>query len=527
MELQDKVFRTMIEEASDAVLLLDDQGMVVYVNPAAEELLGRSPTDLKGEFFGHVVTETQPAEIQIPFPREGKQVTADIRISSITLEGSNYDIVYLRDVTDRKQREEELIQAKEQAEAANRTKSEFLANMSHEIRTPLNGITGMMQLLQDTNLDADQQQYVDKSLSSANRLTRLLSDILDLSKIEAEKMELRQEVFTVQRLCDAVLELFEPQANEKGVSLECSLDPALPSRLIEDEARLQQILFNLVGNALKFTQAGRVKVELFPQHQEDELNRLLVAVSDTGSGLSQEKMEQLFQPFVQGDGSRTRKYQGAGLGLSIVSRLVDLMEGNMSVESTPGEGTTFYVSLPLKIPAEQESEKSQTQETQRDIQHSLRVLLAEDESTNQLLIRKFLESMGHEVVLAEDGTQALDLLQEHEFDCILMDISMPSMDGVEATQEIRRREMASGRSESLDSGIPESLNTSIPESQPELNTPEGTPVQPGKNPKIPIIALTAHAMDGDRERFLESGMNDYLAKPVHKKDLERVLRKHC
>ena len=415
-----------------------------------------------------------------------------------------------------RQAEEALISAKEQSEAANRAKSEFLANMSHEIRTPLNGIVGMMQLLQTTGLNQDQKEYVDLALSSAHRLTRLLSDILDLSRVEAGQMELREGEFNVQELCDSVYELFKIQASEKGVPLEYSLDPSLPSKLTGDEARLQQILFNLVGNSLKFTQEGRVKVDWTLQEKGREVHQVLITVSDTGPGISQKNLDELFQPFVQEDGSHTRSYQGAGLGLSIVNRLVDLMNGSISVESSPGEGTTFYISLPLKVPASYEGEKTGALDAGRTTGQSLRILLAEDEPSNQFFVRKLLEKSGHEVMVAEDGAQALDLLQEHEFDCIFMDIRMPFMDGVEATRRIRAAEREGGVArERLSDGATEgseSQYTRVPESP---------------NSRIPIIAMTAHAMDGDRERFLEAGMNDYLAKPVHKEDLERVLTKHC
>ena len=378
--------------------------------------------------------------------------------------------------------------ARDKAETANRAKSEFLANMSHEIRTPLNGITGMMQLLQTTRLDSNQKEYVDLALSSASRLTRLLSDILDLSRVEAGRMVILEEEFNVQELCRSVCELFRIQAGEKGIELEYTLDPSLPSRLMGDETRLQQILFNLVGNSLKFTREGRVRINWTLQKRGLDRHQVLITVTDTGSGIAPEKLDDLFQPFVQEDGSSTRRHEGAGLGLSIVSRLVDLMHGTISVDSAPGEGTAFYIFLPLKVPAAPEADQDDALQNHKGAGKPLRILVAEDEPTNQLFAGRLLEYLGHKVMIAEDGSQALELLQQHEFDCILMDIRMPFMDGLEAARAIRTsRELGARRD-------------------------------------VPIIAMTAHAMDGDREVFFQAGMNGYLAKPVQKEDLEKVLQ---
>ena len=395
------------------------------------------------------------------------------------------------DFSARKQAEAAMVAAKIAAEAANQAKSEFLANMSHEIRTPLNGVMGLMQLLQTTCLDDEQQEIVSMALKSSDRLTRLLTDLLDISKIEAGKMDFVEEEFSLRELCDSVAELFAVNAGEKNISLEYVIYPGLPPVLIGGVARLRQILFNLVGNSLKFTDQGRVRLEMIPlsADRNGEL-RLLFSVYDTGIGIPEDKFKDLFRPFAQVEGSYTRKYQGAGLGLAIVRRLVELLRGHIYMESVAGEGTEVHVVLPFKtprgtLPARKEEERGEKK------LRSLRVLLVEDDFSNQVTTRKLLEKSGHAVTLAANGQEALELLQSRDFDIVLMDIQMPVMGGLEATEAIRKA--------------------------PELTARKD----------IPIIALTAYAMPGDREKFLGAGMDDYLSKPVSRENLEEMLEKHA
>lgn len=422
-----------------------------------------------------------------PYNKDGETRQEDILIRPLVSDTTYGAVIRLDDVTSRIRLEEGLIAARKNAETANEAKSEFLANMSHELRTPFSAIKGMMQLLEGTQLDDEQRRYVSMANQASQRFTRLLTDLLDISRVEAGRLDILEQEFRVDDLQDSVIEIFALAAQEKGIFLEYVVDPAMPPKLVGDEMRVRQILFNLVGNAIKFTEKGSVRIEISPvSPPTSPKQRVLISVLDTGIGIPASKLNCIFESFVQVDGAASRSFQGAGLGLAIVKRLVTLLGGRIYVESVEGEGTAMHVLLPFTA-AEADTQAAQEFPRTASTDNSLHVLLVEDEPIISLYTRKLLEKHGHKVTTAENGLQIFNLSDTHDFDCILMDIQMPVMDGMETTRAIRSSTI------------------------------------PGFRKDIPIIALTAHAMIGDREKFLDSGMDGYLTKPVNMNEMAAVL----
>jgi CheY-like chemotaxis protein len=386
-----------------------------------------------------------------------------------------------------------LLRARDAAEAGNRAKSEFLANMSHEIRTPMAGVLGMIDLVLSTGITQQQKEYLDIAKESAGSLLLLLNEILDLSKIEAKRLELTPGAFSIRESVEGAVRLFAVRAQEKGLALTTTVAEDVPDLLVGDALRIRQILLNLVGNAIKFTDSGSVAVRLMVQSRTGSTILVRVEVADTGIGIPADKHELVFDRFWQADGSMSRRHMGSGLGLTISAHLVDLMGGGIGLRSEDGRGSTFFFTLPLELANVSKGDSHSESETDATVSahqqlasHGLRVLLAEDNAVNQKLAALLLKREGHRVTVVGDGSAAVRAVTEDSFDVVLMDLQMPLMDGFEATAAIRAAEEDTGR-------------------------------------HVRIVALTAHAMKEDGERCLKAGMDDYLTKPIDPARLREAL----
>jgi Signal transduction histidine kinase len=363
-----------------------------------------------------------------------------------------------------------------------------LANMSHEIRTPLNGVLGMLQLLRGGATPQEQETYTGLAYDAGRRLLTLLNSILDFSLLESGRAPLTPRPFAIRSLFNSVLRIFLVTSRGKNLALSATVHKSVPETIVGDEARLHQLLFNLVGNALKFTAKGSVHFEAWAQpSREPGRIWLHLGVTDTGIGIPDDKIDHVFRRFTQVDSSYVRQFEGAGLGLAIVKRITTLMGGNITVDTQQGVGTTIIVTFLVDIPKQDAHQPSQAKVVAEQPGQRLRILLAEDEPVSSMATTLLLERLGHTVHGVGNGRAALEALKTGTYDCVLMDIQMPEMDGVEATTALRR-----------------------------LTSPEGVSA-------TPVIALTAYALPGDRERFLAAGMDDYISKPVQPEQLKEIL----
>jgi len=385
----------------------------------------------------------------------------------------------------------DLLKARDAAESANRIKSEFLASMSHEIRTPMNGIVGMVHVLMATPMQADQRDKLTTLANAASTLLNILNDILDISKIEAGRLELDIAPFLPRRMLDDMMALWRPSALNKGLGLKSFVESDVPLVMLGDANRIGQIVANYLGNAIKFTERGTVAVRLSGEPKGDGLYRLRVAVTDTGIGIAPDTIPRLFQKFSQADNSTTRKFGGTGLGLAICRELAQLMGGQVGVDSAPGKGSTFWFAVDCRLadatvlPMPEAGSRSRLLALPGE--RRLRLLVAEDNQINQVVVSSMLRTAGHECDIAADGQEAIAAVQKSTYDGVLMDIQMPVVDGVEATRAIRKLG--------------------------------------DQYLKLPIIALTANAMSGDEEHYLGLGMNDYVPKPIDPDRLTLALRR--
>jgi PAS domain S-box-containing protein len=508
------LYRTLTDNAPDALVVLDHAGDIVLVNPEAERMFQYDSTEMLGEtmelllperFHEAFAAQREMKAIQRVWGmrdidlaarrKDGSEVPVEISISLLETEDGQLMSAAIRDVTEDRRYLEDLAHARDEAVAASEMKSQFVANMSHEMRTPLNGVLGITELLRETGLKPEQREFVEIVQSSGESLLALINDVLDVSKMEVGCFELTCEAFPLVEVVEGTLRQFKYAAQQKGLELTMSVADGLPDEVMGDPVRLRQVLANLAGNAVKFTAQGWVEIRLAAGATPGVMR---FEVVDSGIGIDPRMHQRIFEPFSQADSSMTRRFGGTGLGLSISRRLIEMMGGTIGVESEPGAGSTFWFEVALKSATEAPL-RNADQSRIVPLHHSggvippapehgsaLPVLVVEDNPVNQVVAERMVQKCGFPVHLVENGREAADLLRERSYAAVLMDCQMPVLDGYAATAEIRQRER-------------------------------------GSTKHVPIIAMTAHSLRGDREKCLAAGMDDYLAKPVKSTALKEML----
>lgn len=501
-----ELLQAILRSIPDQVTVYDQDRHVVYTNVEPDNRLWIPTEDglesLPAKCLDHHVENCRQCAIESAFNdgmiskvSEQHSLTSAHRSVRYLPLASSFDsqqmvLEYIHDTTDERNMAYELRQAKEAAETADRAKSDFLTTMSHEIRTPMNGLLGMLDLALDTELDEEQREYLESVENSAESLLVLINHILDFSKIEAGVLEVDQQSFRLRKRLSALRTMFFHRAEERCLKLLFIVPDEVPDTLVGDFPRIRQVLTNLLDNALKFTEVGTVTLSVELEKINGDTAHMRFAVKDSGIGILKENQNVIFERFVQSDSSVSRKHQGTGLGLAICRKLVELMGGDLRVSSAPDEGAEFYFVLPLQLSSVGEcgdAAASDNVTVQSELSCNKKILVVDDNAVNLKYMDIFLRKHGFDVRLVGNGLEALDAVMEENFDIVLMDIAMPQMDGLEATRWIR-----------------DSTSFCVPHD-------------------VPIIAMTAHALKGDREAFLAAGMNEYVGKPINPENLLWVI----